>query len=208
MGVVVRDSPCRKALYPTQAIAATISVSLAIAFVDNVPFLLTTLTIVATLSTVLSPGKLVSVAKAVTPLATAYSLLAPLAQLIVLGHIDASSILINILRIAIVVILSISLISCIDISKLLELTYRLSPELGVSLALSIKMLKSLPRLWTFIYRLYKTNLPCSSYLDRVETLIISVKTFLFLVLYSSIQSVEAILTRSKIFRSTTQRRIV
>lgn len=160
---------------------------------------------IITVSIVLSLERFIDVAKAVTPFVIVYSVLASLAQFIVFGKIDASPIYINTARFAAVATISLSLVGCIDVSKLLELVYRLSPSLGVSLAMSIKMLRSMPRLWTTVYRLYRVNMSCNSYLDRVEIFLISVKAFLFLVFYSSIQSVEAVLTRSKIFRLATKR---
>ncbi|MEM0027065.1 MAG: hypothetical protein QXT53_04515 [Ignisphaera sp.] len=196
---------CRKTLHPIQAISVAVAIAIAVSMLSNTQLLLAILVAVIVSSIFINLGALASVAKVVTPLATIYTLLASIIQFIVIGFVDVSIILINILRIAAVATVSISLISCVNIPKLLEFSYRLSPTLGISLALSVKMLKSLPMQWTFIYRLYRNNLPCNSYLDRIETFVLSVKAFLFLALYSSIQSVEAILTRSKILRLDRQR---
>ncbi|MEL9940168.1 MAG: hypothetical protein QW348_02830 [Ignisphaera sp.] len=194
------SASCRRALHPIKATVVAIAIAVAVSMLSNIQFLLIILVSAIVLSMSVNLGALAGVAKAVTPLATIYTLFASIIQFVVLGFVDVSTILINILRIATVAMVSISLMSCINISKLLELSYRLSPSLGISLALSVKLLKSLPMQWVFIYKLYRNNLPCNSYLDRVETFVASVKAFLFIALYSSMQSVEAILTRSKILR--------
>ncbi len=191
---------CRVLLEPISTLIIVVVASLTIIFLNNRALLMVLFMFILLISVAISLRIFKAIFKVVMLMMLLYSALMVASQIIVLGFINIDLMFINILKFSSVAILSLSMINCINISKLIEVFRKLSPNLGISLALSIKMMKNLPKVWTIMSRLYEINMCCNNYIDRIALLILSIKAFLFLSTYSLMQSVEAFITRSKILR--------
>ncbi|MEM1830688.1 MAG: hypothetical protein QXJ64_04625 [Thermosphaera sp.] len=62
-------------------------------------------------------------------------------------------------------------------------------------------MKSFSKIWIDIHSVYKTNFGVYSHIDRVKIYVVSVKVFVFIVMYVALQSIEALLTRYRIFKA-------
>ncbi|MGC8983435.1 MAG: hypothetical protein ACP5KA_06790 [Desulfurococcaceae archaeon] len=165
------------------------------------------LVLVLLASAALSPGLFKALVKAAAIVALVYAALALASQVLVLGHTDLEVVVVGVLRLSSLALFSLSIAGCIDVPELLRAFHKLSPSLGVSLALSIKMLKSLPRLWITASKLYAINACCNSYLRKIATLVLALKAFLFLSVYSLVQSAEALATRPGVFARQAKPRV-
>lgn len=187
---------------PGIVLLTTISISIAVMFIDDLYIALMIFLIALSTSLILDMRIAIALARYITPMITIYTAIAWIIQFIVTGEIDLLIGFINLLRFSTIATISLTMLNSIDIPNLIIFFNRLSPRLGIALALSIKMMKSFSKTWIDIHTVYKTNFNVDSYIDKIKLYIISVKVFVFIVMYVALQSIEALLTRCRIFKAT------
>lgn len=137
-----------------------------------------------------------------------FTLTSILTQVIVLGKISYAPLAVSNFRIFTLALLSFILSAKIPSHTLVKLFSSVSPSLGLSLVLALRYIRTLPVTFGLIYKLYRTNLTAKSRLRFYEHIIVSVKVFVNVVLYASLQTAEALATRSAmIFRKTANKEL-
>jgi len=102
------------------------------------------------------------------------------------------------IKIFIFVILSFIFAKYVSTTGLIKLFKRISVNVAVAIALAVIFMKFFPATWSFVYRTYSVNYDPGSRFSRIKILIISVKAFINLSLYSALQTAESLATRSTI----------
>lgn len=166
---------------------------------SSLSILLMLLTIAGSIFTK-NPRKILTWITSSAPLIIIYILLTSVVQLL-LGFLDLNLIAINILRIMILVVASAILLNSISISQLIKYLNRVSHKLAIVTALSIKMFKCYALTWRNVVDIYTVNLLnwYEEPLRKLSTLKILVNAFLSTTIYSTLQSIDAMVTRYKLF---------
>jgi hypothetical protein len=86
----------------------------------------------------------------------------------------------------------------VSTTGLIKLFKRISVNFAVAIALAIKFMRFFPATWSFAYWTYSVNYDPGSRFSRIKIPIISVKAFIYLSLYSALQTAESLATRSTI----------
>jgi len=127
-----------------------------------------------------------------------FTLSSVIAQIMVFDKIVYESLALSNIKMFIFVILSFIFAKYVTTTGLIKLFKRISVNAAVAIALAIKFMKFFPDTWSLAYRTYSVNYDPGSRFSRIKIVIISVKAFINLSLYSALQTAESLATRSTI----------
>jgi hypothetical protein len=136
----------------------------------------------------------IDVAKFIGSVVSLYTVIALAIQLAVAGYIDIETLAINFLKIISIAFLSLIIIKHIDVAEMMKKLYKVSPNLAIVFALSIKFIKSFAELWKTVNSIYRVN-SGKGFTNKVKALILSVEAFISICIYIAIQSIESLITR-------------
>lgn len=119
-------------------------------------------------------------------------------QAIVFGNIIYESLVLSNMKIFTFILLSFVFAKNISTTGLIKLFKKISINLAVAIALSVKFMRISPVIWSLAYRTYGINYSSSSKINRIKILLMTVKAFINLSLYLALQTAESLVTRSVI----------